>query len=156
MQPVAVGPAGIITGASSGIGAACAVEFGRLGARLILASLPTPGLAQTVAAVERVGGSATAVEMDVRDPESGSAQVRVAGPDEADGVWLIRPPQSGGVATIAGHRGPVGFMLQVTFARPGTNDPAELTDLSARAEATARQAAADWTAWLSQQMSSRS
>ena len=70
MQPVDVGPAGIVTGAGSGIGAACAVEFGRLGARLILASLPTPGLAQTVAAVERVGGSATAVEMDVRDPEA--------------------------------------------------------------------------------------
>ena len=95
-------------------------------------------------------------EMDVRDPETGSAQVRVAGPDEADGVWLVRPPQSGGVASIAGYRGPVGFMLQVTFARPSTNDHAELADLSARAETTARRAAADWTAWLTPLLSSRS
>jgi clavulanate-9-aldehyde reducatase len=61
---------GVITGAGSGIGAACAVEFARLGARLSLASLPTPGLASTVAAVEEVGGSAIPIEMDVRDAEA--------------------------------------------------------------------------------------
>jgi NADP-dependent 3-hydroxy acid dehydrogenase YdfG len=64
------GPAGVITGAGSGIGSATAVEFGKLGARLTLASLPTPGLAQTAAAVERAGGSAATVEMDVRDPRA--------------------------------------------------------------------------------------
>jgi NADP-dependent 3-hydroxy acid dehydrogenase YdfG len=61
-------PVGVITGAGSGIGAACSVEFARLGAHLTLASLPTPGLAATVAAVEQAGGHATPVEMDVRDP----------------------------------------------------------------------------------------
>jgi NADP-dependent 3-hydroxy acid dehydrogenase YdfG len=61
---------GVITGAGSGIGAACAVEFARLGGQLTLASLPTPGLAATVAAVEQAGGSALPVEMDVRDPET--------------------------------------------------------------------------------------
>jgi len=91
-------------------------------------------------------------EMDVRDPETGDAQVRVAGPDEPDGLWLVAPPQHGGVATVAGHRGAVGFMLQVTFARSGRSDSAELTDLSARAEAAARQATADWTAWLEPQL----
>jgi NADP-dependent 3-hydroxy acid dehydrogenase YdfG len=64
------GPAGVITGAGSGIGAAAAIEFARLGAQLTLASLPTPGLAQTVDAVARAGGSAVVVEMDVRDPEA--------------------------------------------------------------------------------------
>jgi NADP-dependent 3-hydroxy acid dehydrogenase YdfG len=63
-------PTGIITGAGSGIGAAAAVEFARLGARLTLASLPTPGLQHTVSAVERAGGSAAAIEMDVRDPRA--------------------------------------------------------------------------------------
>lgn len=63
----ASGPVGIITGAGSGIGAAVAVEFARLGARLSLASLPTAGLAATVRAVEQAGGLAEAVEMDVRD-----------------------------------------------------------------------------------------
>jgi NADP-dependent 3-hydroxy acid dehydrogenase YdfG len=58
---------GIITGAGSGIGAATAIAFARLGARMSLASLPTPGLAVTVAAVEQAGGSATPFEFDVRD-----------------------------------------------------------------------------------------
>jgi NADP-dependent 3-hydroxy acid dehydrogenase YdfG len=71
-------PVGIITGASSGIGAACAIEFGRLGARLTLAALPGSGLAATVAAVERAGGSAVAVDMDVRDPEAVRQMVDVA------------------------------------------------------------------------------
>ena len=62
------GPVGVITGGGSGIGAATAVEFARRGARLTLASLPTPGLARTVAAVEQAGGAAVPVEMDVRDP----------------------------------------------------------------------------------------
>jgi NADP-dependent 3-hydroxy acid dehydrogenase YdfG len=64
------GPVGIITGAGSGIGAAVAVEFGRLAARLSLASLPTGGLADTVRAVEQAGGLAQAIEMDVRDPRA--------------------------------------------------------------------------------------
>lgn len=64
------GPAGIITGAGSGIGAATAIEFARLGARLSLASLPIPGLAQTAQAVERAGGTAVTTELDVRDPHA--------------------------------------------------------------------------------------
>jgi hypothetical protein len=60
----------VITGGGSGIGAACAVEFARLGAQLVLASLPTPGLQQTVRAVEDAGGTASTVEMDVRDHEA--------------------------------------------------------------------------------------
>jgi clavulanate-9-aldehyde reductase len=67
---VAAGPVGLITGAGSGIGAAAAAEFGRLGARITLASLPVPGLAETVAAVHRVGGTGVPVEMDVRDPDA--------------------------------------------------------------------------------------
>jgi hypothetical protein len=88
-------------------------------------------------------------EMDVRDPESGLAQLQTSGPDERDGAWVIDPRFGGGVATVAGQRGPIGFMLQVTYARADTTDLALRVDLSARAEATARQAAADWTNWLS-------
>src|SRR5262249_26098730 len=66
----AVTPAGIITGAGSGIGAATALEFGRLGAQLTLASLPTAGLQRTISDVEQAGGVATGVEMDVRDAEA--------------------------------------------------------------------------------------
>src|ERR671933_1116387 len=87
-------------------------------------------------------------EMDIRDPESGRQQARMSRPDEPDGVWVVQPRAGGGVATIAGHRGVVGFLLQLTFFRPNATEPADLADLTARAEATARQAAAAWSAWL--------
>jgi hypothetical protein len=91
-------------------------------------------------------------ELDIRDPESGRQQVRMSGPDEPDGVWVVEPHSGGGVATIAGHRGVVAFMLQVTFFRPNATDPADLADLTARADVTARQAAAAWTTWLATQV----
>jgi len=59
-------PVGIITGARTGIGAASAVEFAKLGARMVLASRgPTDAV---VAAVEHAGGEALAARVDVRDP----------------------------------------------------------------------------------------
>jgi hypothetical protein len=92
-------------------------------------------------------------EMDILDPESRLNQTVVAGPDEPDGVWLVAPRAGGGIATVAGHRGPVGFVLQVTLRRSETADAADLADLSARAEIIARQAAADWSDWLARQLS---
>jgi hypothetical protein len=92
--------------------------------------------------------------MDIRDPESGMSQVRVAGPDEPDVVWVAAPePGQGGVSTVAGRRGPVGFVLKVILFHQSTADAAELVDLNARAEALARQAATDWTGWAASQMS---
>jgi hypothetical protein len=90
-------------------------------------------------------------EMDVRDPHTGAQQVRVSGPDAADAVWLVAPPQ-GGVATISGHRQTVGYLLQVTFTRPDATEPQEQIDLNARAEVAARRIAADWTAWLEREL----
>ena len=86
-------------------------------------------------------------EMDIRDPENGLQQVRMSGPDEPDGVWVIIPKSGGGVATVAGHRAAVGFMLQVTFFHAAAADAATLADVTARAETTARQAAAAWADW---------
>jgi hypothetical protein len=98
-------------------------------------------------------------EMDIRDPDSGLNQVRVSGPEETDGVWIVSPKQTGGIATVVGHRGPVAFDLQVTFGPTPAPVPPdapvarpELVDLSARAESTARQAAADYAAWLGLQL----
>jgi hypothetical protein len=53
---------------------------------------------------------------------------------------------------VAGHQAAVGYVLQVTYRRPDASAPAELVDLSARAEATARLAALDWSHWLAQQL----
>jgi hypothetical protein len=91
-----------------------------------------------------------ASEMDVRDPERGNYQVRVAGPEEREGVWLSAPRERDAIATVAGWRGSVGFVLQAEcLPRPG--EPRGVMDLTARAEVIARQAAADWLAWLERQ-----
>jgi hypothetical protein len=99
-------------------------------------------------------------EMDIRDPDSGLTQQRVSGPDDADAVWVVAPRETGGIATVVGHRGPVAFDLQVTFGpTPAPLPPdavsarPEALDLSARAEVEARQMAADYAAWLTGQLS---
>jgi hypothetical protein len=86
--------------------------------------------------------------MDIRDPDSGLPQARVSGPDEQDTVWVAGPgPDQGGVATVVGHRGVIGFVLQVSYLHDYTMDAAHLVDMSARAEALARQAATEWSTW---------
>jgi NADP-dependent 3-hydroxy acid dehydrogenase YdfG len=61
------GPVGIITGGLSGIGAATAVEFARLGASLVLADVATQHGPQLAAKVGELGGAATVAECDVTD-----------------------------------------------------------------------------------------
>jgi hypothetical protein len=90
---------------------------------------------------------------DIRDPDSGLPQVRVAGPEEQDVVWVAAPGSNpAGVATVVGHRGAVAFELQVTFREGGKLQAAQLVDLTARAEVLARETATGWSGWLSQQM----
>jgi hypothetical protein len=91
-------------------------------------------------------------EMDIRDLDTGSATARTAGLDQDVGVWLAAPWQAGGIATVVGHRGAVAFMLKVTLVRSDAASIADQVDLSARAETLARQAAADWSAWLTPQL----
>jgi NADP-dependent 3-hydroxy acid dehydrogenase YdfG len=67
-MPASTGPVGIITGGTSGIGAASAVEFARLGARLVLASLPSSPPDAVIARVAAAGGEAIGASVDVRDP----------------------------------------------------------------------------------------
>lgn len=62
------GPVGIITGGLSGIGAATAVEFGRLGARVMLADRSLAD--ELIERVRLVGGEAVCVSADVRDPQA--------------------------------------------------------------------------------------
>jgi NADP-dependent 3-hydroxy acid dehydrogenase YdfG len=68
MTSSAGGPVGIITGAASGIGAATALAFARLGGRLILGMLTTDGSDSLVRSIEKTGGLAVPAACDVRDP----------------------------------------------------------------------------------------
>lgn len=54
-----------MTGASSGLGRAAAIEFARAGAHLVLAARRAEGLEQTAQACRDVGGAATAIVTDV-------------------------------------------------------------------------------------------
>lgn len=60
----------VVTGGGTGLGRAIAVEFGRLGAAVAIASRKEEHRAQGVAAVEEVGARAAGVSLDVRDAEA--------------------------------------------------------------------------------------
>jgi NAD(P)-dependent dehydrogenase (short-subunit alcohol dehydrogenase family) len=60
----------VITGAGAGIGRATALEFARVGARVVVADLNLDGARETAAMIERDGGCALAVGTDVSQPES--------------------------------------------------------------------------------------
>lgn len=60
----------VVTGASSGIGAATAVEFARLGAVVLAVGRRPDRLAATVASCEASGGSAQALPLDVTSPQA--------------------------------------------------------------------------------------
>jgi NADP-dependent 3-hydroxy acid dehydrogenase YdfG len=60
-------PAGVITGGLKGIGAAAAVEFGRLGARMLLLARSLAGGDELCERVREAGGEALLESVDVRD-----------------------------------------------------------------------------------------
>jgi 2-deoxy-D-gluconate 3-dehydrogenase len=64
------GRVALVVGASRGIGQACAIALAEAGAVVALAGRDTDGLAETTAAIEAVGGTATRHAVDVTDVAS--------------------------------------------------------------------------------------
>ena len=59
-----------VTGASRGIGRACALELARAGARVILAARGVEKLEEVAAEIRSAGGQASAVPIDLSQPDS--------------------------------------------------------------------------------------
>jgi len=72
------GKVAIVTGAATGIGRASAVLFAQAGARVALADVRAPELAQAVAAVRAAGGEAASITADLARPEECAAVVEAA------------------------------------------------------------------------------
>jgi NAD(P)-dependent dehydrogenase (short-subunit alcohol dehydrogenase family) len=60
----------VITGAGSGIGRSCAIEFAKAGATVIVADINLQGAEETVQKIKDNGRTAMAVKTDVSQPES--------------------------------------------------------------------------------------
>jgi NAD(P)-dependent dehydrogenase (short-subunit alcohol dehydrogenase family) len=60
----------VVTGASGGVGRATAIEFGRRGDTVALLARGEKGLAAAAEEVERAGGRALAITVDVADPDA--------------------------------------------------------------------------------------
>ena len=86
----------MVTGASSGIGRAVAVEFGRLGWRVALGARREDRLEQTASEVQAAGGRARALPLDVQD--SGSIATFFEAAEAANGPLDVLV-NNAGVAT---------------------------------------------------------
>ncbi|HWD06034.1 MAG TPA: SDR family oxidoreductase [Amycolatopsis sp.] len=71
-------PAAVVTGSSSGIGRACAVELARCGWGVVVHGLTEDGLAESAELVEAAGGTSVVVDGDLREPAVAPALVRAA------------------------------------------------------------------------------
>ena len=65
-----------ITGASQGIGRACALEFARAGASVVVGARQQDKLASLVGEISDLGGSAFAVPLDVAQESSVKEEFR--------------------------------------------------------------------------------
>ena len=110
----------IITGGGTGLGKAMALEFARLGAKIVVASRKLESLQQTVSEIEKLGGKALAVPTDVREPAQVENLVAVTKQrfgkidilvNNAAGNFICRAED----LSVNGWRAVVGIVLDGTF-----------------------------------------
>lgn len=68
----------LVTGGGNGIGRACCVRFAEEGASVVVADVIDDAAAQTVALVEQVGATATAVHLEAGDAQSNEEAAQLA------------------------------------------------------------------------------
>ncbi|MBX3190804.1 MAG: SDR family NAD(P)-dependent oxidoreductase [Labilithrix sp.] len=88
----------LITGASSGIGRALAIEYARRGARVMAVARREAELASLCEQITATGGSATHAACDVADPEAAAETVRRAERELGSLDMVIANAGIGGVA----------------------------------------------------------
>lgn len=111
-------PVVIVTGASSGIGAATALRLGRAGMVVVLAGRRAEELADVARRIEAQGGSAVVAPTDVRDPADVAALIEqaVAVNGRIDG--LVNNAGIGGSRSVLAEDAAVDAMLDVNLRAP--------------------------------------
>ena len=106
------GRVAIITGASSGIGAATARELARQGAKVVLAARRTDHLNMLVEEIVREGGCALAVPTDVRERGNIDRLVQTAAETFGRIDLLINNAGVGGGAIVFHYKFPIALRMQ--------------------------------------------
>ncbi len=108
----------IVTGASSGIGAATALRLGRPEMTLVLAARRAAELAEVARRIESNGGAAVVVPTDVRDPAAVGALVARAREITGRIDVLVNNAGVGGDASVLAEDADVDRMIDVNLRAP--------------------------------------
>jgi NAD(P)-dependent dehydrogenase (short-subunit alcohol dehydrogenase family) len=108
----------IVTGASSGIGAATALRLGRAGMVVVLAARRAAELADVAGRIEAQGGSAVIAPTDVRDPDAVAALVARAAEVTGRIDGLVNNAGIGGATSVLADDAAVDAMIDVNLRAP--------------------------------------
>lgn len=99
------GKTALITGAASGIGAAIASTFAKAGASIVVADRDEAGARTQAAAIQKEGGKAEALVLDVTSEEACGAAAKVLAQKQGALDILVNNAGIGAVGTILQSRG---------------------------------------------------